>query len=111
MTSPSPQPTNAALPIYAKPALRLTAHTPALTSQIHHLTLEAQVAAVACHNGIDLLHNSRISTHDALLWYFDAQMEIALLFDPAPADASQSQVLTHLKRLARTLPLPPQDLA
>ena len=108
MTSPSPQPIRDVLapnPGMSHPNPRTPATS--LLSKIQHLTIEIHFATIACRKGVDLLHDSTISAHNAMLWYFDTQMEIALLLDPAPAAASPSETLSHLRRVARTLPPPP----
>jgi hypothetical protein len=58
------------------------------------------------HSGIDPVCNTDISALNAVLWYFDTQVELALLRHPAPPNASPSETLRHLKSLARTSPLP-----
>ncbi len=107
MTSPSLYaPRSAPTPAPHLPQRPHIAPPPALAAQIQHLRLETQLATIACREGIDLVCNSDISALNALLWYFDSQIEIALLLDPAPTGASPAEALTHLKRIAHTLPAP-----
>ena len=94
------------------PALR---DTPASTSTplpdspcnpAQRLTREVQLASIAVHSGIDPVRNTDISALNAALWYFDTQVELALLRQPAPPNASPSETLRHLKALARRSALP-----
>jgi hypothetical protein len=97
------RPTPASRGITASPS---TPPSASMLNPVQRLTREAHLATIAVHTGTDPVCDCDISALNAVLWYFDTQVELALLQHPAPLNASPAETLRHLKALARNSPLP-----